>query len=133
MQLESEVIQVDGGIVVVVFRGRLIAGPRLTLEESQIRSLIKQGANRLVLDLEHVEHADSSGFCLILHAYTALRGQGGQLRVAGPSKRLMDLFQLTETEKLLSILPDRESAIQSLKRKVQSKADVSAKPQAAHH
>lgn len=132
MQLESEVIQVEGGIVVVALRGRLIAGPRLTLVESQIRSLIKQGANRLVMDIEEVEHADSSGFCVILHAYTALRGQAGQLRVASPSKRLMDLFQLTETEKLLSIYPDRESAVQSLKRKVQMRNEAPAKPQAAH-
>jgi len=82
MQLESEVIQAEGGVVVVALKGRLIAGPRLTIAEAQVKSIIKQGATRLVLDLAQVEHADSSGFCLILHAFTALSAVGGQLRIA---------------------------------------------------
>lgn len=128
MQLESEVIQAEGGVVVVALKGRLIAGPRLTIAEAQVKSIVKQGASKLVLDLAEVEHADSSGFCLLLHAFTAISAAGGQLRIAAPSKRLVDLFQLTETDRLLSIFPDREACIQSLKRKAQPKGDSIATP-----
>jgi len=117
MQLESEVIQAESAIVVVALKGRLIAGPRLTIAEAQVKSIIKQGTNKLVLDLEQVEHADSSGFCLLLHAFTAISASGGQLRIAAPNKRLLDLFQLTETDRLLSICPDRSACIASLKRR----------------
>jgi anti-sigma B factor antagonist len=117
MQLETEVIQAENGIVVVVLKGRLIAGPRLTLAEAHVKSIIKQGANRLILDLEQVEHADSSGFCLLLHAFTAISATGGQLRIAAPNKRLLDLFQLTETNRLISIFPDRAECVASLKKK----------------
>ena len=126
MQLESEVIQAENGIVVVALKGRLIAGPRLTITESQVKSIIKQGTTRLVLDLAEVEHADSSGFCLLLHAFTAISAQGGHLRIAAPGKRLLDLFQLTETDKLLSICPDRMSCIQSLKRRPPAKVAVAS-------
>src|SRR5271163_3520652 len=128
MQLESEVIQAEGGIVVFALKGRLIAGPRLTIAEAQVKSIVKQGATKLVLDLEHVEHADSSGFCLLLHAYTAVTATGGQLRIAAPSKRLLDLFQLTETDRLLTICPDRAASVQSLKRKGSPKNDQGAVP-----
>jgi anti-sigma B factor antagonist len=117
MQLESEMIQAEGGIVVVVLKGRLIAGPRLTIAEAQVKSLVKQGATKLVLDLSEVEHADSSGFCLLLHAFTAVSANGGQLRIASPNRRLLDLFHLTETDRLLSIYPDRDGALASLKTK----------------
>jgi anti-sigma B factor antagonist len=117
MQLESELIQAEGGIVIVALKGRLIAGPRLTIAEAQVKSLVKQGANKLVLDLADVEHADSSGFCLLLHAYTAMSAVGGQLRIASPNRRLLDLFHLTETDRLLSVHPDREDALASLKKK----------------
>jgi len=117
MQLESELIQAESGIVVIVLKGRLIAGPRLTIAEAQVKSLVKQGATKLVLDLAEVEHADSSGFCLVLHAFTAVSAIGGQLRVAAPNRRLLDLFHLTETDRLLSIHPDRDSALESLKKK----------------
>jgi anti-sigma B factor antagonist len=117
MQLEFELIQAEGGIVIVALKGRLIAGPRLTIAEAQVKSLVKQGATRLVLDLAEVEHADSSGFCLVLHAFTAISATGGQLRVAAPNRRLLDLFHLTETDRLLSIHPDRDSALESLKKK----------------
>jgi anti-sigma B factor antagonist len=128
MQLESEVIQTEAGIVVVALKGRLIAGPRLTIAEAQVKSIVKQGTSKLVLDLEQVEHADSSGFCLLLHAYTAINSAGGQLRIAAPNKRLVDLFQLTETDRILAIFPDRESCIQSLKRKTPGKGDTGAVP-----
>jgi len=117
MQLEFELIQAEGGIVIVALKGRLIAGPRLTLAEAKVKALIKQGTSKLVLDLAEVEHADSSGFCLVLHAFTALSASGGQLRVAAPNRRLLDLFHLTETDRLLSIHPDRESALENLKKK----------------
>jgi len=117
MQLESEVIQAESGIIVVALKGRLIAGPRLTIAEAQVKSIVKQGATKMVLDLSQVEHADSSGFCLLLHAFTAVSAVGGQLRIASPNKRLLDLFHLTETDRLLSIHPDREAAIASLKKK----------------
>jgi anti-anti-sigma factor len=121
MQLETEVVQAETGIVVIVLKGRLIAGPRLTIAEAQVKSIIKQGTSKLVLDLEQVEHADSSGFCLLLHAYTAISAIQGQLRIAAPNKRLLDLFQLTETNRLLSICPDRAECVASLKRKVPAK------------
>ncbi|AXC10640.1 hypothetical protein ACPOL_1292 [Acidisarcina polymorpha] len=122
MQLESEVIQAESGIIVIALKGRLIAGPRLTIAEAQVKSIIKQGANKLVLDVSQVEHADSSGFCLLLHAYTAITAVGGQLRISAPNKRLLDLFQLTETDRLLSICPDRESCFVSLKKKAAPKS-----------
>ena len=122
MQLETEVIQAGNGIVIVALKGRLIAGPRLTIAEAQVKSIFKQGTNKLVLDLEQVEHADSSGFCLLLHAYQALNSTGGQLRIAAPNKRLLDLFNLTETNRLLTICPDRAECIASLKRKNSGKA-----------
>src|SRR5271154_476456 len=128
MQLESEVIQAEGGIVVFALKGRLIAGPRLTIAEAQVKSIVKQGATKLVLDLEHVEHADSSGFCLLLHAYTAVSATGGQLRIAAPSKRLLDLFQLTETDRLLTICPDRAASVQNLKRKGATKNEQGIGP-----
>jgi anti-sigma B factor antagonist len=126
MQLETEVIQSENGILVVALKGRLIAGPRLTIAEAQVKSIVKQGTSKLVLDLAEVEHADSSGFCLLLHAYTAISSAGGQLRVAGPNKRLLDLFRLTETDRLLSILADRDACIQSFKKKTTAKNDSAA-------
>jgi anti-sigma B factor antagonist len=126
MQLESEVIQAESAIVVIALKGRLIAGPRLQIAEAQVKSIIKQGVGKLILDLEQVEHADSSGFCLLLHAYTALSANGGQLRIAAPNKRLQDLFQLTETHRLLSICPDRNACITSLKRRNHSESKVPA-------
>jgi anti-sigma B factor antagonist len=131
MQLESEVIQAEDGVVVVALKGRLIAGPRLTIAEAQVKSIVKQGTTKLVLDLANVEHADSSGFCLLLHAYTAISSASGQLRIASPNKRLLDLFKLTETDKLLSICPDRSACIQSLQRKPPLKNAVGASPAAS--
>jgi anti-sigma B factor antagonist len=111
MQLESEVLNVEGGIVVFALKGRLTLGTRLSLLEAEIKTLANSGPQRIVLDLENVEYADSAALGVMLHASGAVRSKGGHLVLAAPNQRLQDLFSLTNTSQLLTIYPSRAAAI----------------------
>jgi anti-anti-sigma factor len=113
MQLESEVLKIEGGIVVVVLKGRLTLGSRLSLLEAEIGA-VAGGALKVILDLENIEYADSSALGVLLHAAGAVRAKGGKLLLASPNQRLQDLFSLTNTTALLPSYPTRAECISQL-------------------
>jgi anti-anti-sigma factor len=112
--LESEVIKVEGGIVVVDLKGRLTLGSRLSQLEAEITTLANGGANKVILDLANVEYADSSALGVLLHASAAVRAKGGEMVLAAPNQRIQDLFKLTNTTQLLATYPDRAASIAHL-------------------
>jgi len=112
--LESEVIEVEGGIVVLDLKGRLTLGSRLSQLEAEITTLSNGGAIKIILDLADVEYADSSALGVLLHASAAVRAKGGKLVLAAPNQRVQDLFKLTNTAQLLATYPDRAASIASL-------------------
>src|SRR5277367_1922758 len=114
MQLETEVLKVEGGIVVFVLRGRLTLGTRLSLLEAEIKTLADGGPLKVILDLEHIEYADSAALGVLLHASGAVRSKGGQLLLAAPNERLQHLFKLTNTAPLLTSYPSRAVCISHL-------------------
>lgn len=114
MQLESEVLSVEGGIVVFALKGRLTLGTRLSLLEAEIKTLANDGALKVILDMEHVEYADSAALGVLLHATGAVRSKGGKLVLAAPNQRLQELFNLTNTAQLLTIYPNRAASISNL-------------------
>jgi anti-sigma B factor antagonist len=112
--LETEVLKIEGDIVVVVLRGRLTLGSRLSLLEAEINTLADNGARKVVLDLENIEYADSAALGVLLHASGAVRSKGGKLLLAAPNQRLQDLFKLTNTTELLTSCPSRAHCISEL-------------------
>jgi anti-sigma B factor antagonist len=114
MPLESEVIHIEGGIVILVLSGRLTLGSRLSLLDAEVATLASDGNLKVILDLENIEYADSSALGVLLHANGAVRAKGGQLLLAAPNQRLKDLFALTNTAELLTSYPDRATCIAHL-------------------
>jgi len=114
MPLESEIIKIEGGIVIVALSGRLTLGSRLSLLDAEVSALANDGNLKVILDLEHIEYADSSALGVLLHAAGAVRAKGGQLLLAAPNQRLQDLFTLTNTAQLLVSYPDRAACIAHL-------------------
>ena len=114
MPLESEVIKIEGGIVIVALTGRLTLGSRLSLLDAEVTGLANDGNLKVILDLEHIEYADSSALGVLLHAAGTVRAKGGKLLLAAPNQRLKDLFALTNTSQLLLSYPDRSSCIAQL-------------------
>ena len=112
--LESEVIKIEGGITLMVLKGRLTLGSRLSQLEAEIKTLANSGNLKIILDLKDIEYADSAALGVLLHSTTTVKGKGGRLVLVGLAQRLQELFVLTNTMPLLNVAPDRASAISQL-------------------
>jgi len=108
-------IEQNDGCAVVVFTGRITLGSSLSLVDSQVRSLISNGARKVLFDLSEVESVDSAGLGMLIYAYGSLASKGGTLRLCGVAPRVQSLLELTKMHTLLSIDATREESLAALR------------------
>ena len=95
-------------VILVEVKGRLAYSDELQELKKQLASSAGERDLILILDLSKVEFADSSGLGVLLYVDGVARQAGSKLRLAGVTRRLLELFQITHTEKELTI--DRDVA-----------------------
>ena len=111
MPLDAEFEQLDAATTVVKLSGRMTLGMRLREIEGQLNQTVEGGVRKLVLDASGIEYADSAGLGLLMILYGKMKTVQGSLRIAAPGPSLKQLFELTNTDKILAIYPDREAAL----------------------
>jgi anti-sigma B factor antagonist len=112
MPLDVVIRHPNERIAVVELHGRMTHGTPMHSVEAQIRALaLEKPGKVLILDLTHVEYADSAGLGLLVFLNGALKDAGGSLRIAGANNRLLEIFEITQTDTLLTLDPDLESSL----------------------
>jgi anti-sigma B factor antagonist len=95
-------------VILVEVKGRLAYSDELQALKTQLASSAGERDLIVLLDLSKVEFADSSGLGVLLYVDGVAREAGSKLRLAGITRRLLELFQMTHTEKEFTI--DRDVA-----------------------
>ena len=71
--------------------------------KSHLHGMADEGKSRIVLNLEELEHIDSSGIGVLISAMTRLKKDGGQLKLAAVSGSVRMLLNLTKLHNLFEI------------------------------
>ena len=95
-------------VILVELDGRLAYSDELQGLKTQLASSAGERGLILILDLSKVEYADSSGLGVLLYLDGVAQEAGSKLRLAGVTRRLLEVFQITHTDKELTI--DRDVA-----------------------
>jgi anti-sigma B factor antagonist len=105
MQQESLSIQVRQGkspeTRILTFEGPLTLS-NLFAFQSELR---KENPPRTILDLSGVPYMDSAGMGAVINYYVACQKNGRKLILAGINERIYALLELTNTTKLLTVVP----------------------------
>lgn len=104
--------QVDG-VTVVDMSGRITLGEGSVVLRDTIRDLVGKGQKKILLNLGDVTYIDSSGIGELVSAFTAVRREGGELKLLNLTKKVHDLLQITKLYTVFDIKDDEASAIQS--------------------
>jgi anti-sigma B factor antagonist len=104
--------QVDG-ITVVDMSGRITLGEGSVILRDTIRDLIGKGQKKILLNLGDVTYIDSSGIGELVSAFTAVRREGGELKLLNLTKKVHDLLQITKLYTVFDIKDDEAAAIKS--------------------
>jgi anti-sigma B factor antagonist len=85
-----------GDVVVLSINGDIaMNGAGVSEVADQVRRLLEEGHDRLVLDLGHVRYVDSAGLGELVHAFSAVRTRGGEMKLLNVTKRLNNLLVVT--------------------------------------
>jgi anti-sigma B factor antagonist len=111
MVLESAIRRPRQNVILVELNGRLVYGDHLQQLKAQLASLAAEPEIVLILDLSKVEYADSSGLGVLLYLDGVAQQAGSVLRLAGTTRRLLEVLQMTHTDKILKLDPDVASSL----------------------
>lgn len=100
-------------VKVIKLRGRLSLGDPVDRLRSTIEDLVSTGQNRLVLDIAELSTMDSSGIGLLTRCLTTIKHQGGSLKLATPSKFVVQTLKLVGLINLFEIFDTPQAAVAS--------------------
>jgi anti-sigma B factor antagonist len=87
-------------------------GSAIVLHEV-VRDQVKNGHQKILLNLDEVSYVDSSGLGELISCHTTVVNQGGDLRISGARPQLNDLLRMTKLNAVLEVHPDEETALQA--------------------
>jgi anti-sigma B factor antagonist len=113
-------IRQTGDVTILDLSGRISVGEALAFGPGSgvvlgevTRGLAKKGQRKILLNLQGVTYADSSGVGDLVGSLASLQRQGGELKLLNPNPRLSELLRITHVYQLFEIKDDEVSAIQS--------------------
>ena len=114
MSLQIETNQVGPDVIVVQLSGNITLVPENQVSEPFVGEWLDTRPKTLIFDLSNVEHMDSSGVQLMVQCATAVRKNGGELRLASATPRVARLFQMTRLDSILPLFPSVATACEGL-------------------
>jgi anti-sigma B factor antagonist len=110
MSLKATTRQVDG-VSVMDLSGRITLGEGSVILRDKIREMLGQGNKKILLNLGDVTYIDSSGIGELVSAFTAVRKEGGELKLLNLTKKVHDLLQITKLYTVFDVKDDEAAAI----------------------
>ena len=110
MSLKSSQRQVDG-VTILDLSGRITLGEGSVVLRDTIREVLGKGEKKILLNLGDVTYIDSSGIGELVSAFTAVRKEGGDLKLLNLTKKVHDLLQITKLYTVFDVKDDEAQAV----------------------
>ena len=102
-----------GPTTVVDISGRITLGEGSSGLRSLVRQLLDHGRKQIVLNLADVNYIDSSGIGELVSSFTAVKKEGGELKLLHLTKKVHDLLLLTKLFTVFDVHTDEQKAVSS--------------------
>ena len=101
----------QGEVTIVVVRGVIKLGESALTFSRFLGEVLAEGSNTVLIDLEGIDHVDSTGLGELVGYLQRFEEQGRRMAFINPAKRLRKLFKLTRLDEVVPIYDDRARAI----------------------
>ncbi len=109
MSLEIEEKPLDR-ITLLILRGRVVLGDGTDRLQEKVQDLVREGRNRVILNLAEMDYIDSSGLAVLISCLRDAREKGGDVKLLHPSKRVKDILEITRLNTVLQAFDALELA-----------------------
>ena len=103
----------SNGVTIVTLEGNVLGGPDATALNDILHKLTEKGKKNIIVDLSGVQSMNSSGLSMLITALTTMKNAGGDLKVAGASKKIESLLTITRLTNVFELHPSVKKAISS--------------------
>jgi anti-sigma B factor antagonist len=100
-----------GDVVIVDLQGKATIGRASEILNNQLRQLIDDGTNKILVNLTDVTQLDSSSISTIVRAFVSLKNRGASLKLLRPRPNVRLVL---ETLHLLDAIPVAEDEAQAI-------------------
>ena len=104
----------SSGVVVVDVSGRLTFGDPVRLLGKTVSPIVKEGALKLVLNLNELSYIDSAGLAALVAIHQSLQDRNGQVKLLKPTEKVKGLLKITKLWTVFDTFDDETKAIQAL-------------------
>lgn len=113
LQIEQKHFEPD--IVVLELKGKLAMGRESQQVENTVQKLLADSVKKVVLDLSGLDYIDSTGVGIVSYSFGKLKQSGGELRVAGATGVVRNVFKVTLLDTLVGFYPTLAEACANFK------------------
>jgi len=99
--------------VILDLKGRLVLGEASNSVRDKTTAEAAEGNNKIILNLEHIDHIDSTGLGSMVICFTSLQRGGGALKLLKLNRRNLELLLLTKLSTVFEIFNEEQDAINS--------------------
>ncbi len=110
--IDVDVTGMDGGVTLVEVSGRIDSMNANQLGDA-LTETINSGNFQLVLDLSSVDYMSSAGLREIVAALKKVKRNAGDLRIAQPSVRVLEVLEMAGLDTILQIFSSKMEAVGS--------------------
>src|SRR5690348_15817826 len=102
-----------GDVTVVDLEGTVTIGEGSVTLRNAIRRIVGEGKNKILLNLGGVGYIDSSGIGELVSSYTAVKKEGGTLKLLNLTQKIQDHLAITKLLTVFDTFDDEASALSS--------------------
>lgn len=110
MHIDERVV---GDVIILDLKGKMTLGEGDEMLREKVGSLVSQGKQKLILNLDGVPYIDSAGLGEIVRTYTTVSRQGGKMKLLNLTKRIEDLLSITKLLTVFEVYEDEKEALES--------------------
>jgi anti-sigma B factor antagonist len=93
--------------------GKIILGEGTMAVRTTVGDILKGGGKKIVLNLGNVIYIDSSGVGELVHTYTTVAEQGGQLKLLSLTKKIRDVLAITRLLTVFQVFDSEPATVAS--------------------
>jgi len=101
------------GVTVLKLSGRIALGQESEQLRREIKSLLAEGKNQILIDLADVTHVDSAGLGTLVSGLTSVQNVGGRMKLANLTKRFHDLLSITKLVTVFEVFDSVDAGLAS--------------------
>jgi anti-sigma B factor antagonist len=106
-------MRIIGDVRILDCSGNIKLGEGTMAIRNAIRDALESGTKKIILNLEEVDHIDSSGVGELMRTFTTVTQEGGRLKLLYLTKRIRELLSITKLLTIFEVFDDEKTALAS--------------------